>query len=78
MRFISVILDPGRIWSDHGVIDTHKNICVCRSSDSGHAESIAKCLNLQWLAKGGDAPIALLAPSYEDLDAEIAKSIKQL
>ena len=44
--FISVILDPGRIWTDYGVIDTQRNVKVCTCSDSRDADVIAKVLNL--------------------------------
>lgn len=78
IRFISVILDPGRVWSDYAVIDTQKNICICKSSDCGHADTIAKCLNLQWLQKGGDAPVALLAPTWGELDNEVRNALKTI
>lgn len=74
IRFISVIEQPGRIWSDHCVVDTMKNIIVCKSSEPGLADSVAKCLNLQWLVKGGDVPVALLAPTFDELDAQILKN----
>lgn len=47
IRFIAIILDPGRIWSDYGVVDTDKFIQVCKCSQQGDAETIAACLNLQ-------------------------------
>lgn len=44
--FISVILDPGRIWTDYAVIDTERHVRVCTCSDSRDAETIATVLNL--------------------------------
>ena len=48
MRFISVIEDPGRVWSDHAVIDTHRYIRMCRCADQRDADTIAAVLNLHW------------------------------
>lgn len=47
MRFISIILDPSHLWSDHGVVDTERNALICRCADSRDADVIAKVLNLQ-------------------------------
>lgn len=47
-RFISVILDPGRFCPEYGVIDANKCILICRCTDARLADSVMKCLNLQW------------------------------
>lgn len=47
-RFISIIEDPGRVWTDYAVIDTVRNVRICRCSDSRDAEAIASCLNVQF------------------------------
>ncbi len=47
MRFIAIILEPSRIWSDHGVVDTERNVLICKCADSRDADTIAKVLNLQ-------------------------------
>lgn len=44
--FISIIIDPGRIWSDHGVVDTDRNVLMAKCSDERDADTIAKVLNL--------------------------------
>ena len=44
--FISIILDPSRIWSDHGVVDTERQVLVCKCSDARDADLIAKVLNI--------------------------------
>lgn len=43
--FISIILDPGRIWSDHAVIDTERYVRICTCADERDADTIAKVLN---------------------------------
>lgn len=62
MRFIPIILDPSRIWTDYGVVDTVKNVLVCKCSDQRNADQIAGCLNLQH-QKRLDADLALLSLS---------------
>ncbi len=47
MRFISIILDPSRIWTDHGVVDTERNVLICKCADGRDADTISKVLNLQ-------------------------------
>jgi len=46
-RFIAVIKDPGRIWTDYQVVDTDKFICMATCSQQRDAETIAAVLNLQ-------------------------------
>lgn len=43
---ISVILDPGRVWSDHAVIDTVRHVRICTCTDERDADLIAKVLNI--------------------------------
>lgn len=43
--FIAVILDPGRVWSDHAVIDTERHVRLCTCSDERDADLIAKVMN---------------------------------
>lgn len=43
--YIAVILEPGRVWTDHGVIDTVNQTKICTCSDSRDADMIAKVLN---------------------------------
>ncbi len=47
MRFVAIIEDPGRVWSDHAVIDLVRCVRVCKCADSRDAETIAACLNIQ-------------------------------
>lgn len=47
-RFIAIIEDPGRIWTNHAVVDTTRNIRLCSCSDSHNADMIASCLNVQF------------------------------
>lgn len=48
IRFVSIILEPSRVWPDYGVVDLHRNVVVCKCSDGKHADEIAACLNLQY------------------------------
>ena len=45
-RFIAIIKDPGRIWTDYQVVDTQKFICMATCSREKDAETIATILNL--------------------------------
>lgn len=47
MRFISIILDPGHLWSDHAVVDLQRGIAICKCSQAQDADLIAKVLNVQ-------------------------------
>lgn len=44
--FISIILEPGRIYTDYGVVDTTNGILMAKCSSEGHADTIAKVLNI--------------------------------
>jgi hypothetical protein len=46
-RFVSVIEMPGRIWSDHAVIDLHRRVKICVCSLERDADEIAACMNIQ-------------------------------
>lgn len=43
--FISIILDPTRFFTDHGVVDLDKGILICRTSSQIEADRIAKALS---------------------------------
>ena len=45
MRFKSLILEPGRIWSDHLVVDLETNVVMARCSQERDADAIAAALN---------------------------------
>jgi hypothetical protein len=38
---------PGRIWSDHAVIDLHRRVKICVCSLERDADEIAACMNIQ-------------------------------
>lgn len=46
-RFVAVIKDPGRVWTDYQVIDLERFICMATCSQMKDAETIAAVLNLQ-------------------------------
>jgi len=48
MRFISIIEDSGRIWTDYAVVDTVRFIRMARCSDIRDAETIAAVLNIHY------------------------------
>lgn len=48
-RFIAIIKDPGRVWTDYQVVDTQKFICMATCSQQKDAETIAGVLNLHHL-----------------------------
>jgi hypothetical protein len=45
MNFITIILDPTRLYTDYGVVDLTKGILVCRTPSFHEAERIAEALN---------------------------------
>ena len=68
-RFIVVALEPGHYLTDYAVIDTERNVCMCKCTSAGNAEMIGKVLNLQWRQRdGGSEPAALLVPEYATKD----------
>lgn len=46
-RYVSIVLDAGRYWSDHAVIDLDRGVRLATCSREGDADLIAKVLNLQ-------------------------------
>lgn len=44
-RFISVILEPGKIWTEHIVVDVEKQVAIAKCTRPEHADLIAKILN---------------------------------
>jgi len=54
-RFVCVIENPGRVWTDYCVIDLQRYIVVCKCSDARDGETVAECLNLQWNASRAGA-----------------------
>lgn len=51
MRFIAIILDPGRVWSDYAVVDTERFVRMATCSCQRDAETIAKVLNLRYVER---------------------------
>ncbi len=47
IRFLAILEDPGRVWSDYAVIDTMRRVRMCRCSHERDAETIAGVLNIQ-------------------------------
>lgn len=69
MRFISIILDPGRVWTDHGVVDLDRGILMCKCTCGQDADTIAKVLNIQQ-AEREEGVKALIAEKAWEAGAE--------
>lgn len=46
MRFVALIKDPTRIWTDYVVADLKREVIICTCSNHVDAETISKVLNM--------------------------------
>ena len=64
MRFKALILEPGRIWTDHIVIDLELNVVIAKCSEGRNADAIAAALN-KCCVRG---ETRLLNPPYQEVE----------